>query len=120
MVQLSLRWLRLAAGNLLLVLSVLVFAKAFFPYKPFLQGLAQHADYHDGEDTPAPAQFEKIVFMLVDALRRYISGPTRIVIVRYIDIWALTSSTRTIAISCLENIQDLSTLKGGDILLHHF
>ncbi|EGX50217.1 hypothetical protein AOL_s00076g292 [Orbilia oligospora ATCC 24927] len=69
MVQLSLRWLRLAAGNLLLVLSVLVFAKAFFPYKPFLQGLAQHADYHDGEDTPAPAQFEKIVFMLVDALR---------------------------------------------------
>ncbi|KAF3081572.1 major facilitator super transporter protein [Orbilia oligospora] len=69
MVQLSLRWLRLAAGNLLLVLSVLVFAKAFFPYKPFLQGLAQHADYHDGGDTPAPAQFEKIVFMLVDALR---------------------------------------------------
>ncbi|KAK6511498.1 major facilitator superfamily transporter protein [Arthrobotrys musiformis] len=68
-VQPSLRWLRLAAGNILLVLAVLVFAKAFFPYKPFLQGLAQHADYHDGGETPAPAQFEKIVFMLVDALR---------------------------------------------------
>ncbi|KAK6529640.1 major facilitator superfamily transporter protein [Arthrobotrys megalospora] len=69
MVQPSLRWLRLAAGNLLLVLAVLVFAKAFFPYKPFLQGLAQHADYHDNGETPAPAQFEKVVFMLVDALR---------------------------------------------------
>ncbi|KAK6354180.1 major facilitator superfamily transporter protein [Orbilia blumenaviensis] len=69
MVQLSLRWLRLAVGNLLLVIAVLVFAKAFFPYKPFLQGLAQHADYHNNGETPAPAQFEKIVFMLVDALR---------------------------------------------------
>ncbi|KAF3920480.1 hypothetical protein ABW20_dc0106552 [Dactylellina cionopaga] len=71
MVYASIRWLRLAAGNLLLIVAVLVFAKAFFPYKPFLQGLAQHADYHD-DQAPAPAQFEKIIFMLVDALRSLI------------------------------------------------
>ncbi|KAK6541741.1 major facilitator superfamily transporter protein [Orbilia ellipsospora] len=69
MVQASIRWLRLAAGNILLVAAVLIFAKAFFPYKPFLQGLAQHADYHDEGQVPAPAQFEKIIFMLIDALR---------------------------------------------------
>ncbi|KAF3935702.1 hypothetical protein ABW19_dt0207959 [Dactylella cylindrospora] len=69
MVQTSIRWLRLAAGNLLLWVAVLVFAKAFFPYKPFLQGLAQHGDYHDAGQAPAPPQFEKLVFMLVDALR---------------------------------------------------
>ncbi|EPS39021.1 hypothetical protein H072_7217 [Dactylellina haptotyla CBS 200.50] len=69
MVYASIRWLRLVAGNLLLIVSVLVFAQAFFPYKPFLQGLAQHADYHDEGQVPAPPQFDKIVFMLIDALR---------------------------------------------------
>ncbi|EWC48276.1 hypothetical protein DRE_02380 [Drechslerella stenobrocha 248] len=69
MLRTSIRWVRLAAGNLLLIVAVLVFAKAFFPYKPFLPGLAQHADYHVDGQAPAPAQFQKIVFMLVDALR---------------------------------------------------
>ncbi|KAJ6264722.1 GPI ethanolamine phosphate transferase [Drechslerella dactyloides] len=69
MLHASLRGLRLAAGNLLLVVAVLLFARAFFPYKPFLPGLAQHADYHAAGQAPAPARFEKLVFMLVDALR---------------------------------------------------
>ncbi|KAF3925030.1 hypothetical protein AA313_de0204784 [Arthrobotrys entomopaga] len=72
MVRASIRWLRLAAGNVLLITAVLVFAKAFFPYKPFLQGLAQHADYHVEGQVPAPAQFDKIIFMVIDALRSLI------------------------------------------------
>ncbi|KAF1985913.1 alkaline phosphatase-like protein [Aulographum hederae CBS 113979] len=57
----------LALANLLIPAAVLVFAKAFFPYKPFLPGLAEYQvlDYGD----PPPAPFDKVVFMVVDALR---------------------------------------------------
>lgn len=58
----------LAVANIVLVLSCVIFASGFFPYKPFLPGLAQ---YKTAEYGPAPAApFDKVVFMVVDALRR--------------------------------------------------
>jgi ethanolaminephosphotransferase len=63
------RWL-LVGANLLLPLAILVFASGFFPYKAVLPGLAEFEDLGYGEAPVAP--FEKVVFMVVDALRRYI------------------------------------------------
>ncbi len=58
----------LVAANLLIPLAVVIFAKGFFPYKPLLPGLAQYGDSEFGRP-PAPP-FDRLVFMLVDALRR--------------------------------------------------
>jgi len=55
----------LIAANILIPIAILVFASGFFPYKPFLPGLAIEI----GESPEAP--FDKVVFMVVDALRRY-------------------------------------------------
>ena len=55
----------LAAANILIPVAILVFASCFFPYKPFLPGLA----VQNGELPEAP--FDKVAFMVVDALRRY-------------------------------------------------
>ncbi|KAK8225684.1 alkaline-phosphatase-like protein [Phyllosticta capitalensis] len=57
----------LAAANFLLPVAVLIFAIGFFPYKPFLPGLAQHEVLEYG--APPEAPFDKVVFMVVDALR---------------------------------------------------
>ena len=63
------KWL-LATANLLLPLSILIFATGFFPYKPFMSGLAQweHLGFGIEESIPEPV-FDKVVFMVVDALR---------------------------------------------------
>ena len=60
-------WL-LAAANLLLPIALLTFATGFFPYKPFIGGINQfnQVDLENRPDAP----FEKVVFMVVDALRR--------------------------------------------------
>lgn len=71
----SLKALLLALANALIPIAILVFATGFFPYKPFMQGLATHEE-PGWEDTfewnkdgqPAP-MFDKLVFMVVDALR---------------------------------------------------
>lgn len=55
----------LALANLLIPIAILTFASGFFPYKPFLSGLANY----DGT-TPPEAPFDKVIFMVVDALRR--------------------------------------------------
>ena len=60
--------LLLIAANLLIPLSILTFAKGFFPYKPFLPGLAEYESLEYGPPPEGP--FDKIVFMVVDALRR--------------------------------------------------
>jgi ethanolaminephosphotransferase len=60
-------WLLIAAINILLPIGILSFAKGFFPYKPFLPGLAVSS----AEDGRPSAPFDKVVFMVVDALRRY-------------------------------------------------
>ena len=63
----SIRWLIIA--NFLIPLSILIFAIGFFPYKLFIPGLASYEkDENFTEQTSAP--FDKIIFMVVDALRR--------------------------------------------------
>ncbi|KAI1365234.1 alkaline-phosphatase-like protein [Xylaria arbuscula] len=57
----------LVAANLLLPVAILTFATGFFPYKPFLPGLAQYEDL--GYGSPPAAPFDKLIFMVVDALR---------------------------------------------------
>ena len=81
----TLRLALLALSNLLLPISVLIFASGFFPYKPFLPGLATFEDVEEPEregygsaksgvedgliqQQPEPV-FERVVFMVVDALR---------------------------------------------------
>jgi ethanolamine phosphate transferase 2 subunit G len=57
----------LAVANVLIPLAVLTFANGFFPYKPFVPGLAKYQRLKYGQP-PAP-HFDKVVFMVVDALR---------------------------------------------------
>ena len=59
----------LALANLLIPVAVVVFAIGFFPYKPFLPGLAPYEDV-PGYSGSLGAPFDKVVFMVVDALRR--------------------------------------------------
>ncbi|KAI1169979.1 alkaline-phosphatase-like protein [Nemania sp. FL0916] len=58
----------LVAANLLLPVAILIFATGFFPYKPFLPGLAHHDDLIE-YGAPPDAPFDKLIFMVVDALR---------------------------------------------------
>jgi len=60
-------WLLLA--NALIPIACLVFARGFFPYKPFIPGLAEYRQLEYGE--PPEPQFDKLIFMVVDALRRH-------------------------------------------------
>ncbi|KAI1504236.1 GPI ethanolamine phosphate transferase [Biscogniauxia marginata] len=57
----------LVAANLLIPVAILIFATGFFPYKPFLPGLAQYEHLEYG--SPPAAPFDRLVFMVVDALR---------------------------------------------------
>ncbi|KAH7140582.1 alkaline-phosphatase-like protein [Dactylonectria macrodidyma] len=59
--------LLLGAANILIPVSILVFATGFFPYKPFLPGLAEYETLDYGPPPPAP--FDRLIFMVVDALR---------------------------------------------------
>ena len=54
-------------ANVLLVAAVTVFASGFFPYKAVIPGLARWK--YDSRRVSAPAPFDKVVFMVVDALR---------------------------------------------------
>ncbi|KAF1957269.1 GPI ethanolamine phosphate transferas-like protein 2, partial [Byssothecium circinans] len=71
----ALRTLLLTLANLLIPIAILVFATGFFPYKPFMPGLAQYENL-GWEDrigwknaSVAEAPFDRLVFMVVDALR---------------------------------------------------
>ncbi|KAL3483575.1 alkaline-phosphatase-like protein [Aspergillus germanicus] len=57
-------WLVFAA-NLLIPTAILVFSLGFFPYKPLISGLATFEEPHNAP----PKIFNKVVFMVVDALR---------------------------------------------------
>ncbi|KAK7190124.1 gpi ethanolamine phosphate transferase 2 [Paraphaeosphaeria sporulosa] len=71
----ALRTLLLAAANLLIPIAILIFATGFFPYKPFMPGLAEYEKlgWEDAmgwkEGSVPEAPFDKLVFMVVDALR---------------------------------------------------
>lgn len=61
----------LTLANLLLPIAVLVFAAGFFPYKPVLPGLAtfEEQDEHGHAGERGAPVFNKVIFMVVDALR---------------------------------------------------
>ncbi|KAJ5313798.1 Aminoacyl-tRNA synthetase class Ic [Penicillium atrosanguineum] len=61
-------WATLFA-NLLLPVGILFFSSGFFPYKPLLPGLAT---FNDVERNAASPVFDKVIFMVVDALRSLI------------------------------------------------
>jgi hypothetical protein len=69
------RSILLALANLLIPVAILVFATGFFPYKPFMPGLARYEELslsgasREGWKKPPEAPFDKLVFMVVDALR---------------------------------------------------
>lgn len=61
----------LLVANVLFPIAIVIFGKGFFPYKPFLSGLAE---YEKGSWGPPPeGPFNKVVFMVVDALRRLVT-----------------------------------------------
>lgn len=60
--------LALVTSNLLIPAALLVFAWGFFPYKAFLPGSASYT--HDQMGLAQNAPFDKVIFMVVDALRR--------------------------------------------------
>ena len=55
----------LVVANILIPLAIIIFATGFFPYKPFLPGKAAFK-IDDVQNGP----FDKVIFMVVDALRR--------------------------------------------------
>ncbi|KAJ6186346.1 Alkaline phosphatase-like alpha/beta/alpha [Penicillium mononematosum] len=54
-------------ANLLVPVGILTFSSGFFPYKPLIPGLATFDE--TGENVTVPAVFDKVIFMVVDALR---------------------------------------------------
>lgn len=58
----------LVLANILIPAALIVFASGFFPYKPLLPGFARQQDINHGSEPIAP--FDRLVFMVVDALRR--------------------------------------------------
>lgn len=61
----------LILSNVLITLSLIVFASGFFPYKPFIGGHAAFPDDSGDAKVAVFAPFDKVIFMVVDALRRY-------------------------------------------------
>ncbi|KAI1409555.1 alkaline phosphatase-like protein [Hypoxylon sp. FL1857] len=57
----------LVAANFLIPVAIVLFAIGFFPYKPFLPGLAEYQTLEYGPPPKAP--FDRLIFMVVDALR---------------------------------------------------
>lgn len=85
------RTICLIVSNVLILLAIGIFASGFFPYKPFLPGLASFTDTEKeleallGVSHGVPQRprrvFDKVVFMVVDALRRYVEasiGPMKL------------------------------------------
>ena len=86
--------LLLLGANLLIPVAILIFANGFFPYKPFLPGLAEYQSLSYGDTRPIPeSPFDKVVFMVVDALRRFgIYAIYWLMLTRYSDFVYVESS----------------------------
>jgi ethanolamine phosphate transferase 2 subunit G len=73
------RWLAaaLVVCSLLQLAGMAFFARGFFPYKKVLPGLAAKTTSEDYVQlglaplNPPPALFDRLVFVVIDALRRY-------------------------------------------------
>ncbi|KAJ5279897.1 GPI ethanolamine phosphate transferase 2 [Penicillium angulare] len=61
-------WWAITLANVLVLVGILTFSTGFFPYKPLLPGLATFQET-DSDVTPV---FDKVIFMVVDALRSLI------------------------------------------------
>jgi ethanolamine phosphate transferase 2 subunit G len=63
--------------SILQIVGVAIFAKGFFPYKTVLSGNAKHNEAADYEEfglqplSPPEPLFDRLVFVVIDALRRY-------------------------------------------------
>ena len=55
-------------ANILIPVAVIFFSAGFFPYKPLLPGLASYEGTN--QDAIPPRVFDKVIFMVIDALRR--------------------------------------------------
>lgn len=53
---------------LVVPLALVIFASGFFPYKPFLPGLS--AFNAESKNSRPPVMFDRVIFMVVDSLRR--------------------------------------------------
>ncbi|KAJ5972662.1 Alkaline phosphatase-like alpha/beta/alpha [Penicillium vulpinum] len=51
-------------ANLLIPVGILTFSSGFFPYKPLLPGLASFDETGENDTAPAPAVFDKVIFMV--------------------------------------------------------
>ena len=60
----------LVVANLLVTPAIIIFAAGFFPYKPFIPGRAIFEEV-DEVELATKAPFNKVIFMVVDALRRF-------------------------------------------------
>ena len=96
----------LTIANLLVPVAILIFATGFFPYKPFIAGRASYGDGMDGKNDSryGTAPFNKVIFMVVDALRRLgiFQAIARLLL-------------RLLAISSTPTIQALCLLKGQHV-----
>ena len=61
----------LLASNILLPIALIIFAAGFFPYKTYISGRASF-DNETASRARALAPFNKVIFMVVDALRRWL------------------------------------------------
>lgn len=87
----------LFVANLLIPVALLIFATGFFPYKPFIPGRALAEDLEYG-NTHEPAPFDKVIFMVVDALRRSASNFRLFLVCRVLRL-AVILSTRVLRVS---------------------
>ena len=60
----------LLVANLLLPIGVIVFIVGFFRGKPSLSESVNTIETGTKHDVPVPVLFDKVIFMMVDALRR--------------------------------------------------
>lgn len=73
-------------ANGLIPVAILIFSLGFFPYKSLIPGLATFEEANGG---PPPPVFDKVIFMVVDALRRYDNC--------YLPKWAISKLTPMIS-----------------------
>lgn len=58
----------LALSNVLLLIAIITFAIGFYPHKSTLSGIARATDSDQLDFADSP--FDKLIFVVVDALRR--------------------------------------------------
>ena len=101
----ALRSFSIALANILIPVSILVFATGFFPYKPFMPGLAEYEELgyfnaREEREVKVPvAPFDKVVFMVVDALRSdfvYAEESGMSFVQRYVFSWAWMLRSRSL------------------------